>query len=59
MDPIGSINIKKDSTFAMLLTAQARGNLAAGGRGEGVPLSERDRWIAGDLMNAIQGKLQQ
>lgn len=23
-----------------------RGNLAAGGRGEGVPLSERDRWIA-------------
>src|SRR3989344_4995393 len=25
MDPIGSINIKKDSTFAMLLEAQARG----------------------------------
>ncbi len=25
MDPIGSINIKKDSTFAMLLAAQARG----------------------------------
>ena len=24
MDPIGSINIKKDSTFAMLLEAQAR-----------------------------------
>ena len=23
-----------------------RGNLAAGGRGEGVPLSDRDRWIA-------------
>ena len=23
-----------------------RGNLAAGGRGEGRPLSERDRWIA-------------
>jgi len=22
-----------------------RGNLAAGGRGEGVPLSDRDRWI--------------
>jgi len=26
-----------------------RGNLAAGGRGEGVPLSERDRWIAGQV----------
>ncbi|OQX45811.1 MAG: hypothetical protein B0D85_05015, partial [Candidatus Sedimenticola endophacoides] len=25
MDPIGSINVKKDSTFAMLLQAQARG----------------------------------
>lgn len=25
MDPIGAINIKKDSTFAMLLAAQARG----------------------------------
>lgn len=24
---------------------ETRGNLAAGGRGEGVPLSERDRWI--------------
>lgn len=24
---------------------ELRGNLAAGGRGEGVPLSERDRWI--------------
>jgi glutathione synthase len=26
-----------------------RGNLAAGGRGEGVPLSERDRWIASQV----------
>lgn len=26
-----------------------RGNLAAGGRGEGVPLSERDRWIAAQV----------
>lgn len=25
---------------------ETRGNLAAGGRGEGVPLSEHDRWIA-------------
>ncbi|MGB0721541.1 MAG: glutathione synthase [Gammaproteobacteria bacterium] len=28
---------------------EARGNLAAGGRGEGVPLSERDRWICDQL----------
>jgi glutathione synthase len=26
-----------------------RGNLAAGGRGEGVPLSDRDRWIVGQV----------
>ena len=26
MDPIGSVNIKKDSTFAMLLEAQRRGH---------------------------------
>ncbi|MCX7513780.1 glutathione synthase [Frateuria sp. STR12] len=26
-----------------------RGNLAVGGRGEGVPLSERDRWIAAQV----------
>jgi glutathione synthase len=26
-----------------------RGNLAAGGRGEGVPLTERDRWIAAQV----------
>ena len=26
-----------------------RGNLAAGGRGVGVPLSERDRWIAAQV----------
>ncbi|MCU7923303.1 MAG: glutathione synthase [Candidatus Thiodiazotropha sp. (ex Dulcina madagascariensis)] len=28
---------------------ETRGNLAAGGRGEGVPLSERDIWIAGQV----------
>ncbi|MBL3599881.1 MAG: glutathione synthase [gamma proteobacterium endosymbiont of Lamellibrachia anaximandri] len=28
---------------------ETRGNLAAGGRGEGVPLSERDHWIAGEV----------
>ncbi|MDQ2972124.1 MAG: glutathione synthase [Pseudomonadota bacterium] len=26
-----------------------RGNLAAGGRGEGMPLNERDRWIAAEV----------
>ena len=26
-----------------------RGNLAAGGRGEGIPLSDRDRWIAAQV----------
>ena len=29
-----------------------RGNLAAGGRGEGRPISERDRWIAAQSMGA-------
>lgn len=28
---------------------ETRGNLAAGGRGEGVPLSERDRWICAQV----------
>jgi glutathione synthase len=28
---------------------ESRGNLAAGGRGEGRPLSERDRWIAAQV----------
>ena len=28
---------------------EARGNLAAGGTGEGRPLSDRDRWIAGQV----------
>jgi glutathione synthase len=28
---------------------ETRGNLAAGGRGVGVPLSERDRWICGQV----------
>jgi glutathione synthase len=28
---------------------EARGNLAAGGTGEGRPLTERDRWIAGEV----------
>ncbi|MEY3038089.1 MAG: hypothetical protein RL143_656, partial [Pseudomonadota bacterium] len=28
---------------------ETRGNLAAGGRGEGRPLSDRDRWIAAQV----------
>jgi glutathione synthase len=28
---------------------EARGNLAAGGTGEGRPLTERDRWITGQV----------
>jgi glutathione synthase len=28
---------------------ETRGNLAAGGRGEGVPLTERDRWICAEV----------
>ena len=38
--------------YALARTPQGdefRGNLAAGGRGEGVPLSERDRWIAAQV----------
>jgi glutathione synthase len=31
-----------------------RGNLAAGGRGEGRPLSERDRWIAAQVSPALK-----
>jgi glutathione synthase len=31
-----------------------RGNLAAGGRGEGRPLSERDRWIAAQVGPEMQ-----
>ncbi|RDH81890.1 MAG: glutathione synthase [endosymbiont of Escarpia spicata] len=33
---------------------ETRGNLAAGGRGEGVPLSERDHWIAGEVGPELQ-----
>ena len=30
-------------------SGETRGNLAAGGRGEGIALSDRDRWIAGQV----------
>lgn len=33
---------------------ESRGNLAAGGRAEGRPLTERDRWIAGQVGPALR-----
>ncbi len=35
---------------------ETRGNLAAGGRGEGRPLSERDRWICQQVAPALREK---
>lgn len=35
---------------------ESRGNLAAGGTGEGRPLTERDRWIAGQVGPALREK---
>ncbi len=35
---------------------ESRGNLAAGGRGEGIELSERDRWIAAEVGPALREK---
>ncbi len=35
---------------------EARGNLAAGGRGEGVELSDRDRWIAAEVGPTLRDK---
>ncbi|MGB1271640.1 MAG: glutathione synthase, partial [Endozoicomonas sp.] len=35
---------------------ELRGNLAAGGRGEGRPLSARDRWIASQVGPVLQEK---
>ena len=35
---------------------ETRGNLAAGGRGEGVPLSERDRWICKQVGPTLKQK---
>lgn len=35
---------------------ESRGNLAAGGRGEGRPLSERDRWIAHEVGATLREK---
>ncbi|MBI3772237.1 MAG: glutathione synthase [Gammaproteobacteria bacterium] len=35
---------------------ETRGNLAAGGRGEGVALTERDRWICAQIGPALRNK---
>ena len=35
---------------------ETRGNLAAGGRGKGVPLSERDRWICAQVGPTLKQK---
>jgi len=35
---------------------ETRGNLAAGGRGEGIPLSERDRWICAEVGPILRRK---
>ncbi|MCU7844186.1 MAG: glutathione synthase [Candidatus Thiodiazotropha sp. (ex Monitilora ramsayi)] len=35
---------------------ETRGNLAAGGRGEGVPLNERDRWIAAQVGPVLKAR---
>ncbi len=35
---------------------EARGNLAAGGTGVGIPLSERDRWICAQVGPALRAK---
>ena len=43
--------------FARIPAAgESRGNLAAGGRGEGVPLSTRDRWICDQVGPALRAK---
>jgi glutathione synthase len=35
---------------------ESRGNLAAGGRGIGIPLSDQDRWIASQVAPALQAR---
>ena len=37
-------------------SGESRGNLAAGGRGEGRPLSERDRWLAAQVGPTLREK---
>jgi len=38
------------------MAGETRGNLAAGGRGEGRPLSDRDRWIAEQVGPTLKEK---
>ena len=38
------------------LQRRERGNLAVGGSGIGVPLSDRDRWICTQVAPALRGK---
>ncbi|MBA4503670.1 glutathione synthase [Marinobacterium marinum] len=38
------------------MAGETRGNLAAGGRGEGRPLSDRDRWIAEQVGPTLKAK---
>jgi glutathione synthase len=38
------------------MAGETRGNLAAGGRGEGRPLSERDRWICQQVGPTLREK---
>ena len=38
------------------MAGETRGNLAAGGRGEGRPLTERDRWIANQVGPTLKAK---
>ena len=37
-------------------TGESRGNLAAGARSEGRPLSERDRWLCGQIGEALRAQ---
>ncbi len=37
-------------------SGETRGNLAAGGRGEGRPLSDRDRWICDQIIPSLKEK---
>jgi glutathione synthase len=37
-------------------SGETRGNLAAGGRGEGRPLNDRDRWICEQIIPSLKEK---
>ena len=46
MDPIENVLVDKDTSFALMLEAQARGH-------EVLYLSHRDLWLEGDRLRAI------